>query len=185
MKLKELKQIISEEYVKYMKEQAGMMPDPNTGAMDPMGGPPMGEPSIDVGPDDIDVTDKKESPEETLRAIFDMLKDFFEGGNDKGGDMPDAMGMDDLGGDAPKADKAPKAPKADKDDAKGGAKGGAKKDDKEGDKKDDKEKEDVKERQLNERMKKWKARRNAKRNSKHSSKTPLQERLQKLANIIK
>ena len=93
MKLKELKQIISEEYVKYMKEQAGMMPDPNTGAMDPMGGPPMGEPSIDVGPDDIDVTDKKESPEETLRAIYDMLKDFFEGDKDKGDDkapeMPD------------------------------------------------------------------------------------------------
>ena len=71
MNLKELKQMIAEEYTAYQRRIKEQNMD-----MDPMGGPNM--PKIDVGPDDIDI-DSKESPEETLRAIFDMLKDFFEG----------------------------------------------------------------------------------------------------------
>ena len=145
MKLSELKKMISEEYTRYMKEQDMPMD------MDPMGGsamPPMpggDNPGIDVGPDDIDITSDKENPTETLRAIFDMLKDFFEGG------------------DKPKAPSAPKDDKGEDDKPKsdkGGDKGGDKKDDKGGDKKDD-DKEDKKEKEA------------------------LQERFQKLANIIK
>ena len=147
MTLKELKKMVSEEYTKYLKEQADldMMSDPmGGGAMPPKpgGGGYKKAPGIDVGPDDIDISGEKENPEETLRAIFDMLKDFFEGD------------------DKPKAPSAPKADKGgDKKDDKGGDKGGDKKDDgnkdKEEDKEDDKEKE------------------------------ALQERFQKLANIIK
>ena len=130
MKLKELKKMIAEEYSAYkrskrIKEQ-GMpeLPPIDDMPVDPMAG--MGDaPKLDVGPDDIDVSGEKESPEETLRAIFDMLKDFFEGG-----DKP----------------KAPSAQKDDKDGDKKDDKGGDKKDDKGGDKKDDKkdDKEDDK-----------------------------------------
>ena len=98
MKLKELKKMIAEEYSAYkrskrIKEQ-GMpeLPPIDDMPVDPMAG--MGDaPKLDVGPDDIDVSGEKESPEETLRAIYDMLKDFFEGDKDKGDDkapeMPD------------------------------------------------------------------------------------------------
>ena len=147
MTLKELKKMVSEEYTKYLKEQADldMMSDPmGGGAMPPMpgGGGNKKAPGIDVGPDDIDISGEKENPEETLRAIFDMLKDFFEGD------------------DKPKAPSAPKADKGgDKKDDKGGDKGGDKKDDGKKDKEDDKE--DYKEKEA------------------------LQERFQKLANIIK
>jgi len=41
----------------------------------------------------------EDSPEETLRAIFDQLKAFFEPeGEEMGDEMGDEMGMDDMGG---------------------------------------------------------------------------------------
>tara|TARA_B100000287_G_C20114747_1_gene575857 strand:- start:64 stop:483 length:420 start_codon:yes stop_codon:yes gene_type:complete len=139
MNLKELKQMIAEEYTAYQRRIKEQNMD-----MDPMGGPNM--PKIDVGPDDIDI-DSKESPEETLRAIFDMLKDFFEGD-----DKP--------------ASPAPKpAPKADKKDD----------DKKDDDKKDDKKDDD----EMKEGMGMYDE------DEKEEKKENLQERFQKLANIIK
>ncbi len=60
MDLKELKKMIAEEYSAFKNEQA--------------------EPAVDVAPGDVDV-DGDENPEETLRQIYDMLKDYFEGGD--------------------------------------------------------------------------------------------------------
>ena len=117
MNLKELKKMIAEEYSAYtqrVKEQD--MPGMDMG-MD------MDMPKVDVGADDIKVNDGDENPLDTLKAIFDMLKDFFEGDDD---DKP----------------AAPKAPKADKKDDKG--------DDKKDDKKDDDKKDDNKKDELNE-----------------------------------
>ena len=73
MNLKELKKMIAEEYSAYtqrVKEQD--MPGMDMG-MD------MDMPKVDVGADDIKVNDGDENPLDTLKAIFDMLKDFFEG----------------------------------------------------------------------------------------------------------
>tara|TARA_R110001583_G_scaffold178626_1_gene334614 strand:- start:479 stop:925 length:447 start_codon:yes stop_codon:yes gene_type:complete len=121
MNLKELKKMIAEEYSAYtqqVKEQdMGMdldMPAPPNG---------MEMPSIDVGDDDIKVGGGEDA-ETTLKDIYDMLKDFFEG------------------------DDKPAAPKADnKKDDKADDKADDKKDDKADDKKDDKEddKEEIKE----------------------------------------
>ena len=47
-------------------------------------------PKVDVGPKDLDIAGE-ENPEETLRAIYDMLKDFFEG--DKEEDKPEMPKM--------------------------------------------------------------------------------------------
>ena len=156
MKLKELKQMIKEEYALFLEQEA------MTGAMPPA--PMGGAPSIDVGPDDINAMEQ--DPESTLRSIFDMLKDYFEPKSgdmaadiDMMPDMGDDMG-DDIGMDAPKADKpAPKAPKADKPAPK------APKADKKDDKKDDDKKDD--------------------KDDKDDKKDELKERFQKLANIIK
>ena len=94
MKLKELKQLVAEEYNKYMSEQ-----DP----MDDMGLPTAAgapaDPTIAVSDKDINLDGGDEDAEATLRDIFNMLKDFFEGDDDK--------------------PAAPKAPKADKKDYKG------------------------------------------------------------------
>ena len=117
MKLKELKQLVAEEYNKYMSEQ-----DP----MDDMGLPTAAgapaDPTIAVSDKDINLDGGDEDAEATLRDIFNMLKDFFEGDDDK--------------------PAAPKAPKADKKDDKG--------DDKKDDKKDDDKKDDNKKDELNE-----------------------------------
>tara|TARA_R110002020_G_scaffold6422_24_gene27420 strand:- start:1732 stop:2202 length:471 start_codon:yes stop_codon:yes gene_type:complete len=156
MKLKELKKLVKEEYNRYLKEQD--MPE-----MPPMPGNGIEDPTIAVSDNDIDL-EGGESPEDTLKAIFDMLKDFFEGEGDAGG-AP-----------APKADKG-----GDKKDDKGGAKGGDKKDDKGGDKKDDKEKDDKEKDALQESRKKIRARRNRSQKDMKA----LQERFKTLANIIK
>tara|TARA_R110002012_G_scaffold316973_1_gene532637 strand:- start:948 stop:1418 length:471 start_codon:yes stop_codon:yes gene_type:complete len=78
MNINDLKKMIAEEYKYWMAEQ-----DP-AGGMDmdmpaPMPGGGSGAPKVDVGPDDIDMGGD-ENPEETLRDIYDMLKDYFEGG---------------------------------------------------------------------------------------------------------
>ena len=115
MKLKELKKMIAEEYAAYkrnsrrIKEQdlPGMdmpMDDPMGGMGDmDMGGAPGGAPKIDVGPDDVKVGGKEEDPMATLKSIFDMLKDFFEG-DDKGGAPKGGGKKADKGGDDKKKD---------------------------------------------------------------------------------
>ena len=165
MTLKELKKMIAEEYSAYkrssrrkrrLKEQDFPMPGgPDMGpGMPPPGGP--GEPTVAVSDDDIDVDVSDENPEDTLRQIYDMLKDYFEG--PKGGD--------EIG-----KKTSPKPPAAkkddDKEDDKGGDKGGAKKDDDKGGANTDDKKDDDKE------------------DDKEDEKDALQERFQKLANIIK
>jgi hypothetical protein len=148
MRLKELKQMIIEEYTKFMAEQ---------GAMPPTAGAPVmpGEPMIDVEPGDIDAMGG-DNAEAELRKIYDMLKAYFEGGEGAGMDMDDAgadMGAD-MGDDMEDLTTADAGADSAKDDA----------DDKKDDKEDDKDdKEDDKE----------------------DEDKALQERFQKLANIIK
>ena len=79
MNLQELKEMIKEEFDAYT-EQA--------------------EPTVDVSDADIDA-DGDEDSEETLRQIYDMLKDYFEGGDDAGDDADDA---DDAGDEAEEED---------------------------------------------------------------------------------
>ena len=76
MNLKELKAMIAEEYSNYLAEQD--------------------EPTVAVSDADVDA-DGDEDAEETLRDIFNMLKDYFEGGDDAddAGDAGDADDADD------------------------------------------------------------------------------------------
>tara|TARA_R110002012_G_scaffold207123_2_gene377217 strand:- start:865 stop:1188 length:324 start_codon:yes stop_codon:yes gene_type:complete len=67
MNLRELKKMIKEEYSAYT-EQA--------------------EPAVDVDAGDVDAGGDEDS-EATLRQIYDMLKDYFEGGNDAADDAAD------------------------------------------------------------------------------------------------
>ena len=78
MRLSELKQMVAEEYSRYLKEQAA-------------------DPMVTVEPGDVDMgmaADK--DSEATLRQIFDMLKAYFEGGAGAGvapaGGAPEEMG---------------------------------------------------------------------------------------------
>ena len=81
------------------------MDDPMGGMGDmDMGGAPGGAPKIDVGPDDVKVGGKEEDPMATLKSIFDMLKDFFEG-DDKGGAPKGGGKKADKGGDDKKKEK--------------------------------------------------------------------------------
>ena len=74
--------MIAEEYSNYLAEQE--------------------EPAIVTTDKDVDATGGDEDAEETLRDIFDMLKDYFEGGDDAddAGDADDAEGADDAGAEA-------------------------------------------------------------------------------------
>ena len=77
MNLKQLKGMIAEEYRYWLAEQ------------------PIDEPGIEAGPGDVDAMGGGDS-EATLKQIFDMLKDYFEGG--AGGEMPAApIGGEDMG----------------------------------------------------------------------------------------
>jgi hypothetical protein len=69
MNLKELKAMIAEEYSNYLAEQD--------------------EPAVAVSDADVDA-DGDENAEETLRDIFNMLKDYFEGDDEGAGDAGDA-----------------------------------------------------------------------------------------------
>jgi hypothetical protein len=87
MKLDELKKMISEEFESYMREDEDSV-DVSVGADD-----------VDMDADMGDMGEEEPSPEETLRAIFDQLKAFFEPeGEEMGDEMGDEMGMDDMGG---------------------------------------------------------------------------------------
>ena len=70
MNLKELKAMIKEEWEAHQNEQA--------------------LPGVAVSDADIDATGGDEDAEETLRDIFNMLKDYFEGDDDdKDDDAPE------------------------------------------------------------------------------------------------
>ena len=89
MNLKELKGMIAQEYSRYLNEQDEVPVDVDVDAGD-----------VDMGADMGD--EMAEDPEETLRIIYDMLSDYFEGG-EEGGD--EEIPMDDVeGGEAPEAD---------------------------------------------------------------------------------
>ena len=68
MNLEELKSMIAEEYYNYLAEQD--------------------EPTVAVSDADVDA-DGGEDAEETLKDIFDMLKDYFEGDDDDDKDDAD------------------------------------------------------------------------------------------------
>ena len=100
MRLSELKKMVKEEYTRYLAEQAmpSLPPNPGAGGASPMGGPGAGPgagaPKVTVEPGDIDVMGSEDA-EATLRDIYDMLKDYFEGGEEMGDEMPP---MDDVEG---------------------------------------------------------------------------------------
>ena len=73
MNLKELRRMIAEEYSNYLAEQD--------------------EPTVAVS--DADVDAGGEDAEATLRDIFEMLKDYFEGGEDTPADDAPADDADD------------------------------------------------------------------------------------------
>ena len=75
MNLKELKAMIAEEYSNYLAEQD--------------------DPTVAVSDADVDATGGDEDAEETLRDIFNMLKDYFEGGDDTPADDAPADDADD------------------------------------------------------------------------------------------
>ena len=87
MNLKQLKRMISEEYRYWLAEQP----------IDGTEGPGMpGMPGIEVGPGDIDAMGGGGDSEATLRQIYDMLKDYFEGGGAEGAAAPGAPAGDDM-----------------------------------------------------------------------------------------
>ena len=94
MKLDELKKMISEEFESYMREDEDNV-DVSVGADD-----------VDMDANMGDMGEEEPSPEETLRAIFDQLKAFFEPeGEEMGDEMGDEMGMDDMDGEAPELEE--------------------------------------------------------------------------------
>ena len=107
MNLQELKNLVAEEYSKFLEQDDEKDKDAKADAPkgddkkgDDSGAPKKAKaPKVKAGGGDLDVGGD-EDPEKTLRDIFNMLKDFFEG--DKKDDAPKKP-------DAPKAD-APKGP---------------------------------------------------------------------------
>ena len=161
MNLKELKQMIGEEYRYWIAEQPGAgapgAPPPNI--------PPAGAPGVEVGPDDMMGGGDSEA---TLRQIYDMLKAYFEGGAEApaGGDM----GMDDISSAEMDADM-------DMDMDMGDDAGDA------GDAGDDDSDEEEVEEEKEDKDDKKESKKDKKESKK--DKDALQERFQKLANIIK
>tara|TARA_A100001201_G_scaffold44857_1_gene45865 strand:- start:578 stop:895 length:318 start_codon:yes stop_codon:yes gene_type:complete len=83
MNLKELKKMIAEEYSAYTEQAA---------------------PAVDVDAGDVDAGGDEDS-EATLRQIYDMLKDYFEGDDKPAGNMAgDKDGDGDVDADDMKAD---------------------------------------------------------------------------------
>jgi len=170
MRLSELKQMVKEEYSRYLKEQ-GMPPSlPSNPGMGggPMGGPGAGAPKITVEPGDIDAMGSEDA-EATLQDIYDMLKAFFEGGGasagPKSGGPSAAIDVDDMDDDMDDMDMDDDGAADSEDDS----------DDDSDDDKVDEDKEDDED-----------DKKSAKKDKKDKKdKKELQERFQKLANIIK
>ena len=108
MTTNELKQMITEEYSRYLKEQAAAPtpPVPTPGGPGGPGGPagapkpptpPMGGPGVTVGPDDIDVIDDGGDSEEMLQNIFNMLKTHFDDMDDDMGDEEEEVAENSVG----------------------------------------------------------------------------------------
>ena len=89
MNLEDLKSLVKEEYKNFMYEQEDDKKDDKGGAPKKAKAP-----KVDVGADDLKMGGD-ENPEETLKAIYDMLKDFFEGDKkDSKDDMPAPADID-------------------------------------------------------------------------------------------
>ena len=141
MRLSELKKMVKEEYNRYLAEQAmpSLPANQGAGGTSPVAGAGSA-PKVTVEPGDIDVAGGEDA-EATLRDIYEMLKDFFEGG---GASTPTpspaaAAGADDDLDDDDDADD-------DADDDDDDDKVDEKKEDKEDKKEGKKDKEDLKER---------------------------------------
>ena len=91
MKLKELQKMIKEEFESYME-------DDNVDVS-------VGDADVDLdAPVDGEMGDEEVTPEETLRAIFDQLKAFFEPeGEEEFGD--EELPVDDMGGEEPELEE--------------------------------------------------------------------------------
>jgi hypothetical protein len=91
MKLKELQKMIKEEFESYMEDDAVDVS--------------VGDADVDLdAPVDGEIGDEEVTPEETLRAIFDQLKAFFEPeGDEEMGD--EEMPVDDMGGEEPELEE--------------------------------------------------------------------------------
>ena len=85
MKLKDLKKMIKEELDAFVEAE---------------------DVDVDVDTDagDIDAGDAEKNPEDTLRSMYDMLKDYFEGGEDEMGDEEPADDVEEALEEAPKDD---------------------------------------------------------------------------------
>jgi len=81
MNLKELKKMIAEEYNAFQKSQVN-----RKSRLQEQAGLPT-PPTINVSDKDVDADG--ENPLDTLKQIYDMLKDFFEGGDNKADDAAD------------------------------------------------------------------------------------------------
>ena len=90
MRLSELKKMVKEEYNRYLAEQAmpSLPANPGAGGTSPVAGAGSA-PKVTVEPGDIDVAGGEDA-EATLRDIYEMLKDFFEGGAGDDMDAPEA-----------------------------------------------------------------------------------------------
>ena len=91
MKLKELQQMIKEEFESYMEDDSVDVS--------------VGDADVDLdAPVDGEMGDEEVTPEETLRAIFDQLKAYFEPeGEEEIGD--EEMPVDDMGGEEPELEE--------------------------------------------------------------------------------
>ena len=128
MTLKELKQMVTEEYNRYLAEQ-------DASAFD---APAMGDPTVNVSGDDVDLAGG--DPETTLRQIYDMLKAYFESGATTITPAAPAGDDADLGMEPPEEPEASDDEKDADDDV------SEEKEDKEDKKEGKKDKEDLKER---------------------------------------
>jgi hypothetical protein len=91
MKLKDLQKMIKEEFESYMEDDAVDVS--------------VGDADVDLdAPVDGEMGDEEVSPEETLRAIFDQLKAYFEPeGEEEIGD--EELPVDDMGGEEPELEE--------------------------------------------------------------------------------
>ena len=84
MKLDELKKLIAEEYTAFKQSQRKRFKLKEQGPM----------PTVNVSDMDVDA-EGGENAEDTLKSIYDMLKDYFEGGDDAADDAADDVDVDD------------------------------------------------------------------------------------------